>query len=223
VVKSMQYDLEADEKFDDPDNSLIYECKKAALDNRYVIMNGLITENAIETVWLQCELLKIKEEKEPIDLYINSPGGDAQVSMFISDYIRSGTCAVRTIGIGECCSGAFIILVSGLKRYCYKNTTLMMHNISAGIVDADAKSTLSHAKNLEDLWRRILKLLSEQSNLSEKEIEAKINEEREWYISSEQALEYGWVDEIIEPKFTYRNRKSWDKKTSSANRKKTAK
>lgn len=187
---------------EEPDFSDIY---KIAKESRTIIINGDIDDSVIENVWFHIEHLAAKDSEKTINLCINSYGGIVTASVLLADHIRSLNTPVFTYGLGQCYSGAFIILISGRWRTCYKNTGLMMHDIS--IIENGGNiprvTSKSFIKYTDQQYEILLNIMEEQSKLDKIKIREKISDSGEWYITPEQAKRYGFIDHIIKPK-TYR-------------------
>jgi len=178
---------------------------KIAKENRTVILNGDIDDEVIEKVWFHIEHLAAKDSEKNINLCINSYGGTVNASILLADYIRSLQTPVFTYGLGQCYSGAFIILICGKWRTCYRHTALMMHDIS--ILENEGNvprvASRSYIKHIDQQYDILLNIVEEQSKLDKTTTREKISESGEWYITPEQAKRHGLIDHIIKPK-TYR-------------------
>lgn len=178
---------------------------KIAKENRTIILNGDIDDEVIESTWFHIEHLVAKNSEKNINLCINSYGGLVATSILLADYIRSLSVPVFTYGLGQCYSGAFIILISGGWRTCYRNTSLMTHDIS--IIENESNTpritSRSFIKHIDHQYEILLKIMEEQSKLDKKIIKEKISNTGEWYMTPEQAKKYGFIDHIIKPK-TYK-------------------
>jgi ATP-dependent protease ClpP protease subunit len=180
-----------------------------AFENRRVIIRGEIDDKTSMDTWMQLEALSKADDTTPIEISINSGGGSIYDCSFLVDYIRSGKPPIVTVGLSQCQSGAFAILISGQHRVIYRNTLLMTHLAQLPSDVADSRTLVSYSNKLLDIEHEYCLIMSEQSNLDMEFIQKKIHDAGDWYISSSEALEYGFVDEVIEPKFTYRNSHIW--------------
>jgi ATP-dependent Clp protease protease subunit len=147
-------------------------------------------------------ILEINEENEgiiepsPIKLYINSYGGDVYHFLGLIDVIIVSKTPIHTYTLGSAMSCALLVALVGHKRFAYKHSTFMYHQISLGDWDV--------AKNLEEdlietkrLHKIIEKLILEKTNISKKQIKNIHNHKKDWYINSEEALKYKIIDQII--------------------------
>jgi len=147
-------------------------------------------------------ILEINEENEeiiepsPIKLYINSYGGDVYHFLGLIDVIIASKTPIHTYALGTVMSCALLVALVGHKRFAYKHSTFMYHQISLGDWDI--------AKNLEeDLieTKRLHKLIEEmvlnKTTITKEQIEDVHNHKRDWYISPGEALKYKIIDQIL--------------------------
>ena len=167
------------------------------LDERIIILNGEIDDNLAMNVVAQLLYLYNRNSTKDISLYINSPGGSITAGMAIYDTMNFIKCDVSTIGIGMCASMGAFLLSSGAKgkRYALKNAEIMIHQPLGG-----AKGQVSDisivTKRLISIKNSINKILSSNTNKPLSQIE--IDCERDYYMTSHDAKEYGLIDNIIE-------------------------
>lgn len=139
---------------------------------------------------------------EPINIVINSDGGDVYEALGMIDFIQSLNVKVNTICRGRAMSAAALLLCSGTgARAASKNSTIMFHEMSSGIYgkSSDMKANVQHMEKLEEV---LVQIMSENSNKDQKfwrETTLK-----DYYITPEEALELGVIDKVIQPKFTRR-------------------
>lgn len=167
------------------------------LEERIIILNGEIDDNLAMNIVAQLLYLYNKNSTKDISLYINSPGGSITAGMAIYDTMNFIKCDVSTIGIGMCASMGAFLLSSGAKgkRYALKNTEIMIHQPLGG-----AKGQVSDisivTKRLITIKNSINKILSNNTNKPLSQIE--IDCERDYYMNSLEAKEYGLIDKIID-------------------------
>ena len=167
------------------------------LEERIIILNGEIDDNLSMNIVAQLLYLYNKNSTKDINLYINSPGGSITAGMAIYDTINFIKCDVNTIGLGMCASMGAFLLSSGKKgkRYALKNTEIMIHQPLGG-----AKGQVSDisivTKRLIAIKNKINTILATNTNKDLKQIE--IDCERDYYMTSQEAKEYGLIDFIIE-------------------------
>lgn len=172
-----------------------YDIFSRILKNRIILLSGKIDDNTANIVI--AELLYLDSiNNDDISLYINSPGGSVSAGMAIFDtmnYIKSD---VSTICIGMAASMAAFLLACGKsgKRYCLPNSEVMIHQPLGG-VQGQATEIKIVAERIIKLKNKLNQILSEKTNKKLSEIEK--DTDRDYYMNSQEALEYGIIDKII--------------------------
>ena len=167
------------------------------LRERIIFLGTPIDDMVANLIVAQMLLLDSENSEKDIMLYINSPGGSITAGMAIYDTINFIKCDVNTIGLGMCASMGAFLLSSGKKgkRYALKNTEIMIHQPLGG-----AKGQVSDisivTKRLIAIKNKINTILANNTNKDLKQIE--IDCERDYYMTSQEAKEYGLIDSIIE-------------------------
>jgi ATP-dependent Clp protease, protease subunit len=166
------------------------------LENRIIFLAGPIAERSASLVIMRLLYLQSIKRDQPINLYINSPGGVVDQTLAIYDTMQFLGCDVATYCIGQAASGAALILAAGTKgqRYALPNAKIMLHQPYGGItgqaedIRIQAEEVLKDKKLLNDI---LSKHTGQPTDKLMKEIE------RDRYMSAQEALEYGIVDEIL--------------------------
>ena len=172
-----------------------YDIFSRILKNRIILLSGEIDDNTANIVI--AELLYLDSiNNDDISLYINSPGGSVSAGMAIFDtmnYIKSD---VSTICIGMAAYMAEFLLACGKsgKRYCLPNSEVMIHQPLGG-VQGQATEIKIVAERIIKLKNKLNQILSEKTNKKLTEIEK--DTDRDYYMNSQEALEYGIIDKII--------------------------
>lgn len=132
--------------------------------------------------------------RKPIIIYITSNGGCVISGLSLLSVIEKSKTPVHTIGIGICASMGALLLIGGHKRYCYKDTTILLHDGSLALQSTSkkAKQTMEYYDKLED---RLKALIINKTNISEELYDEK--EDEEWYLFGDEALELGIVDNLL--------------------------
>ena len=134
-----------------------------------------------------------KEELKPIYIFIHTYGGDVLQSLYFCDLIKNSRIPVYTVAMGATMSAGFYILISGQKRFAFEHSSILCHSGSLGVegtqseVDSFYKS---NKKRLEDIKKYVLTM----TQIPEKEYNK--NKNKDWYMTAEEALEYGVIDKI---------------------------
>ena len=167
------------------------------LENHVHFINGDINEDSVGKAirWIVYENLK---SEEPLTLYINSDGGNLPDAFALVDVMRMSKSTVRTIGIGSICSSAFLIFAAGAKghRFIGQNTTIMCHQFTDSSVGKfhDLKTKLKENQRIND---RMVSLLVDCSELSEKEVKTKLLPPSDVWLSADELVELGIADSIL--------------------------
>lgn len=172
-----------------------YDIFSRILKNRIILLSGEIDDNTANIVI--AELLYLDSiNNDDISLYINSPGGSVSAGMAIFDTINYIKSDVSTICIGMAASMAAFLLACGKsgKRYCLPNSEVMIHQPLGG-VQGQATEIKIVAERIIKLKNKLNQILSEKTNKKLSEIEK--DTDRDYYMNSQEALEYGIIDKII--------------------------
>lgn len=173
----------------------VYDLYSRLLKDRIILLNGEINDNTANIV--VSELLYLDSiNHEDICIYINSPGGSITSGMAIYDtmnYIKSD---VSTICIGMAASMAAFLLSSGKKgkRYALPNSEVMIHQPLGG-AQGQATEIKIAATRILKLKDKLNKILAENTGKDLKTIEN--DTERDYFLDSDEALEYGIIDDIL--------------------------
>ena len=173
----------------------VYDLYSRLLQDRIIMLSGEIDDNIANIV--VAELIYLDSiSHDDISIYINSPGGSITSGMAIYDTMNFIKSDVSTICIGMAASMAAFILSSGKKgkRYILPNSEVMIHQPLGG-AQGQATEIKIAAKRILKLKDKLNKILSDNTNNDIKKIE--IDTERDYFMDSNEALEYGIVDKII--------------------------
>ena len=172
-----------------------YDIYSRLLKDRIIILNGEISDNNANTV--VAELLYLDSiNNDDISLYINSPGGSITAGMAIFDTMNFIKSDVSTICVGMAASMAAFLLSTGKsqKRYILPNAEVMIHQPLGG-VQGQATEIKIVAERIIKLKKKLNKILSDNTGKSLKKIE--VDTERDYFMDSDEALEYGIIDKIL--------------------------
>ena len=169
------------------------------LKDRIILLGTPIDDQVAGLIVAQLLFLQAEDPKKDIDLYINSPGGSVTAGLAIYDTMQILSCDVRTYCVGQCASMGAVLLAAGApgKRFALPNSRIMIHQPWGG-----AEGT---AADIEIQSREILRLrtmlngiLARHTGRDIKKIERDTN--RDFFMSAEEAAEYGLVDKVVEAK-----------------------
>ncbi len=167
------------------------------LNDRIIFLSGEIDDDVANTVVAQLIFLEAEDDKKPIYMYINSPGGSVSAGLAIYDTMNYVKCDVSTICIGMAASMAAVILSSGAKgkRHCLPNSEVMIHQPLGGM-QGQASDIKIHADHILMIKQKLNKILSDNTGKTLEQIEQ--DTDRDNYLSAKEALEYGLIDGIFE-------------------------
>jgi ATP-dependent Clp protease protease subunit len=178
-----------------------YDIYSRLLKDRIIMLSGEVNDQVASTVVAQLLFLEAQDPDKDIYFYINSPGGviTSGLSMFDTmNYIKPD---IVTICIGQAASMGAFLLSSGTKgkRYALPHARIMIHQPSGG---AQGQSTdiQIQAQEIQRLKDTLNEILAEQTGKTAKRIEK--DTERDNFMSSREALEYGLIDKVLTKSFT---------------------
>lgn len=177
-----------------------YDIYSRLLKDRIIFLGGGIDDDVANLVVAQMLFLEAEDPEKDINLYINSPGGSITAGMAIYDtmqYIRSD---VRTICIGMAASMGSFLLAAGAKgkRVALPNSEVLIHQplIGGHGLSGQATEIEIHTKHLLKTRSIMNKILAEKTGQPLEKIEH--DTDRDYYMSAEEAKEYGLVDQVLE-------------------------
>jgi len=155
-----------------------------------------------ETAQYVCyEIFKAQDDDHPIDVFINSCGGDVSSGLAIINAIRYSTVPIQTIVCGTAYSIAMHIAAAGTTGYrrCLKNSSYMYSEMQLSMgAEKSHQSMTSYLKEFDKVISMERRMLSEITNLSLKDIEKYAQCGHEKFFTTDEALKYGLVDEVID-------------------------
>jgi ATP-dependent Clp protease protease subunit len=165
------------------------------LKTRNILLSGEINKSLGERIIRQLILLEDQGD-DPIKVFIDSPGGDADAGFAIFDMMRFVKPEVIIIGMGLVASAAAIILLAAPKerRIALPNSHYLIHQPLSGMRGVATEIEI-HAKELDKLRRKINKLISDETGQKIEKVEK--DTDRDYWMNAEEALEYGLVSKII--------------------------
>ena len=174
-----------------------YDIYSRLLKERIVFLVGPINDNVASLVTAQLLFLESENPKKEISLYINSPGGLVTAGLGIYDTMQYIKPDVSTLCIGQAASMGSFLLAAGEKgkRFSLPNSRIMVHQPSAGF-QGQATDIEIHANEVLSLKKRLNQIYSKHTGKSEDEI--KIALERDNFMTSENAREFGLIDQVVE-------------------------
>ena len=169
------------------------------LKDRIVFLGGEIDDDVANLVVAQLLFLEMENPDADISLYINSPGGSVTAGMAIFDTMQYIKPNVRTVCVGMAASmGAFLLMAGEKgKRLALPNSEVMIHQPLGG-ASGQATDVQIRAEWLLKTKHKMNRLISEMTGQPLEKVEKDV--ERDYFMSAEEALKYGIIDEIYEPR-----------------------
>lgn len=176
-----------------------YDVYSRLLKDRVVFLRGEVNEALANSIVAQLLFLEMEDPDADISMYINSPGGSVTDGMAIFDTMRYVKPKIRTVCLGMAASmGAFLLMAGepGM-RLALPNSEVMIHQPSGG-ASGQATDVQLHAQWLLRTKGKMNKLMSEMTHQPLERIERDV--ERDYFMTAEEALAYGIIDEIYQPR-----------------------
>ncbi len=169
------------------------------LRDRIVFLGSEIDDQVANSIVAQLLFLETENPDADISLYINSPGGSVTAGMAIYDTMNYVKCPVRTVCIGMAASmGAFLLMAGEKgKRMALPNSEIMIHQPSGG-ASGQATDVTIRAEWLLKTRHKMSQMMANMTGKTLEEIERDV--ERDHFMTAQEALEYGIIDEIYQPK-----------------------
>ena len=173
-----------------------YDIYSRLLEDRIIFLGEEVSEATANVIVAQLLHLANEDPEKDIQLYINSPGGVVYDGLAIYDTMQYIKPDVQTIGIGLQASMGAFLLSSGAKgkRYLLPNARVMIHQPSSGTHGKVTDQEISLREAIE-LKERLAKIIA--GNTGQKLDKVKADMERDYWMSADEALQYGVVDEVI--------------------------
>jgi ATP-dependent Clp protease protease subunit len=179
-----------------PRGERVYDIYSMLLKERIVYLGTPIFDQVANSIIAQLLHLEREDPDRDISLYINSPGGEVHAGLAILDAMELNRCDVATYCVGVCASMATVLLSSGAagKRYAMPNATVHMHQALGGVqgqasdIEIEARETIRINDMIRDLLAR---------NTGQSPERIKQDFDRNFYMTAQQAVEYGMIDEIL--------------------------
>jgi ATP-dependent Clp protease protease subunit len=177
----------------------VYDIYSRLLKERIIFLAGPITDGLANSVIAQMLYLASEDPKKEIQLYINSPGGSVTAGLALYDTMQFVKCPVATICFGLAGSMGAVLLAAGEKgkRFALPNTEILLHQIAGGVTGQAVEIEIT-AKQIIKIKNVLNKILSKHTSQPLNKIEK--DTDRDFYMSAQEAKEYGVIDEVIKTK-----------------------
>lgn len=173
-----------------------YDIYSRLLKDRIIFLGGSIDDNVANSIIAQLLFLQSQDDKKDISIYINSPGGVVTSGLAILDTMNFISCDIATYCVGQCASMAAVLLSAGTKgkRYALKNSRVMIHQPLGG-AEGQCTDIQIQAAEIQRLKDILTETLATNCN---KDIEDVANDaERDFFMSANEALNYGLIDNVL--------------------------
>jgi len=174
-----------------------YDIYSRLLKDRIIFLGTPIDDHVANLVIAQMLFLQMEDPKKDVNLYINSPGGSVTSGLAIYDTMQFLTCDVTTYCLGMAASMGAVLLAAGTKgkRYALPNADIMIHQVSGGAsgTASDIERTVEYMFKLK---KRLIRLLAYHTGKDEETVQR--DSDRDYYMSSYEAKEYGLVDQVVQ-------------------------
>ncbi len=173
-----------------------YDIFSRLLKDRIIIIGSGITDEMANIVVAQMLFLEMEDPNADITLYINTPGGSVTAGMSIYDTMQFVKPDVQTWCVGMAYSMGAVLLAAGAegKRFALPHSTTLIHQPLGGI-RGQASDISIHAEEILRVKREITGILARHTGQPIERIEG--DSDRDFYMTAEQAKEYGLIDEIV--------------------------
>ena len=167
------------------------------LRNRLIFLGTPITDQVANVTVAQLLFLNQEDRDAPINMYINSPGGQVYAGLAIYDAMQMISNPISTVAVGVTASFGTVLLAAGTKgqRYALPHATIHLHQPLGG-AQGQVTDIEIQAKEFLRLRKKLNEILMKHTDQSEEVIER--DTERDFWMDSEKAVEYGLVDQVLE-------------------------
>ena len=167
------------------------------LNDRIIFLSEEVNDTTASLIVAQLLYLEAQDPDKDIQFYINSPGGSVTAGMAIYDTMQYIKCDVATICVGMAASMGAFLLSAGTKgkRMALPNAEIMIHQPSAG-TQGQITDMAIHMKRLQTIKERMNRIMAENTGRSIEEVTNAC--ERDNFMSSQEAMEFGLVDRVLD-------------------------
>ena len=173
-----------------------YDIYSRLLRERIVFLGSALDESVANLVIAQLLHLEGEDMDRPVNLYINSPGGDMTALFAVYDAMQFMGPPVHTVCVGQACSAAAVLLAAGAEghRSALPNARILIHQPHGGAQGQSSDMEIA-VREMVTMRERMVDILTERTGQPRERIEADID--RDYILRGEEAVAYGLVDEVI--------------------------
>ncbi len=175
-----------------------YDIYSLLLKERIVFVGTAITDHVANLMVAQLLYLDQQDSEKQINMYVNSPGGMIYAGLAVYDTMRLLRAPIATYAVGVTASFGTVLLTAGTpgQRYALPNATIHLHQPLGG-AEGQARDIEIQAKEIVRLRTRLNEILAEHTGQDFEVIEH--DTDRDYWMTAHQAVEYGIIDEVLEP------------------------
>lgn len=176
-----------------------YDIFSRLLKDRIVFIDGEINDASADLAVAQILFLESENPEKDISIYINSPGGSVTAGLAIYDTMQYVKCGIQTICMGQAASMAAILLAGGTsgKRFALPSSRVMIHQPWGGVQGQESDISIQ-AKEIIRLKRLSIDYFARHTGKPADEVAKDM--ERDFYMSAQDALDYGIIDHVMPAK-----------------------
>ena len=176
-----------------------YDIYSRLLKDRIILLAGQVDDISANSTIAQLLFLASQDPKKDIKLYVNTPGGSVTAGLAIYDTMQYVNCPISTVCVGLAGSMGAVLLAAGSKgkRFALPNSEILLHQVAGGVKGQAIEIEIT-AKQIMKIKDKLNKILAKHTSQPLKKIER--DTDRDFYLSAEDAKEYGIIDEVIKTK-----------------------
>ncbi len=176
-----------------------YDIYSRLLKDRIIFLAGPINDMVANSIIAQMLFLTNQDSKKDIQLYINTPGGSVTAGMAIYDTMQYVKCPISTVCVGMAASMGATLLAAGTKgkRFALPNSEILLHQVM-GEAGGQAVEIEITARQIIKIKDKLNKILAKHTGQSLGKVEK--DTDRDFYLTAEEAKEYGIIDQVIKTK-----------------------
>ena len=173
-----------------------YDIYSRLLKDRIIFLGSEIDDAVANVIIAQLLFLELEDQEKPISLYINSPGGSVSAGLAIYDTMQFVKPKVSTLCLGMAASMAAVLFSAGDKgsRYILPNAKVMIHQPMGGVQGQETE-ILIQAEEIKKTRKKLSEILASHTGQPFDKIQE--DTERDFYMTAQEAIDYGIADEII--------------------------
>jgi ATP-dependent Clp protease, protease subunit len=173
-----------------------YDIYSRLLRERIVFLGSALDESVANLIIAQLLHLEGEDMDRPVNLYINSPGGDMTALFAVYDAMQFMGPPVHTVCVGQACSAAAVLLAAGAEghRSALPNARILIHQPHGGAQGQSSDMEIA-VREMVTMRERMVDILTERTGQPRERIETDID--RDYILRGEEAVAYGLVDEVI--------------------------